>query len=160
MPVPAKSQDIAFEEFLKELPADYHEMAYEFKAFTRSRKIKTPAQLLQVVMLYCGLDNALRETAGVFTLQDERITDTAIHKRLKACESWLKARLTKLLSTVKIPSSSQRISVVYGSSIQGPGAKGTDFRLHLALALVSMMLHEVHATGADQGESLRRCGTG
>ncbi|WP_340121003.1 hypothetical protein [Methylobacter svalbardensis] len=94
----------------------------------------------------------------MFTLQDERITDTATHKRLKACESWLKARLTKLLSTVKIPSSSQRISVVYGSFIQGPGAKGTDFRLHLALALVSMTLHEVHATGADQGESLRRCG--
>ena len=54
--VPTKSEDIAFEEFLKELPADYFEMAYEFKAFTRSRKIKTPGQLLQVVRLYWGLD--------------------------------------------------------------------------------------------------------
>lgn len=95
MVVPPKSEDIAFEEFLKELPADYSEMAYEFKAFTRSRKIKTPAQLLQVVMLYCGLDHVLRETAGVFTLQEDRITDTAIHKRLnlkravKTCEKLL-----------------------------------------------------------------------
>jgi hypothetical protein len=103
MIVPPKSQDIAFDEFLKELPAEYHEMAYEFKAFTRSRKIKTPAQLLQVVMLYCGLDHVLRETAGVFTLQEERITDTAVHRRLKACEPWLKALLTKLLPTVKKP---------------------------------------------------------
>ena len=86
MIIPPKSEDITFEEFLKELPADYSEIAYEFKAFTRSRKIKTPAQLLQVVMLYCGLDHVLRETAGVFTLQEDRITDTAIHKRLKACE--------------------------------------------------------------------------
>jgi hypothetical protein len=31
MIVPPKSEDIAFEEFLKELPADYSEMAYEFK---------------------------------------------------------------------------------------------------------------------------------
>jgi hypothetical protein len=46
MVVPPKSQDITFEEFLKELPAEYHEMAYEFKAFTRGRKIKTPTQLL------------------------------------------------------------------------------------------------------------------
>jgi len=62
MVVPTKFEDIAFEEFLKELPADYYsEMAYEFKAFTRSRKIKTPAQLLQVVMLYCGLDYVLRD---------------------------------------------------------------------------------------------------
>ncbi|MFZ2450731.1 MAG: hypothetical protein WAW36_09460, partial [Methylovulum miyakonense] len=91
MVVPSISQDIRFEEFMNELPADYHEMAYEFQAFTRGRKIKTPARLLQVVRLYCGLGNVLRETAGVFTLQEERITDTAIHKRLKACEPWLKA---------------------------------------------------------------------
>lgn len=158
MVVPPKSQDITFEGFLKELPAEYHEMAYEFKAFTRGRKIKTPAQLLQVVMLYCGLDNALRETAGVFTLQEERITDTAVHKRLKACEPWLKALLMKLLPTAKSVSTSLRLLVVDGSSLQGPGAKGTDFRLHLALDLVSMTLHEVHATGADQGESLSRYG--
>ena len=97
MAIPTKPEDIAFEEFLKELPADYYEMAYEFNAFTRSRKIKTPAQLLQVVMLYCGLDHVLRETAGVFMLQENRITDTAIHKRLKACDPWLKALLTKML---------------------------------------------------------------
>lgn len=158
MVIPPKSQDITFEEFLKELPDEYHEMAYDFKAFTRSRKIKTPAQLLQVVMLYCGLDNVLRETAGVFTLHEERITDTAVHKRLKACEPWLKALLMKLLPSVNSSSTLLRLLVVDGSSLQGPGAKGTDYRLHLALDLVSMSLHEVHATGADQGESLSRYG--
>ena len=158
MVVPSKSQDITFEEFLKALPAEYHEMAYEFKAFTRNRKVKTPAHLLQVVMLYCGLDNVLRETAGVFTLQEERITDTAVHKRLKACEPWLKALLMKLLPAVKSASTSLRLLVVDGSSLQGPGAKGTDYRLHLALDLVSMTLHEVHVTGAGQGESLSRYG--
>ncbi|MDD5321977.1 MAG: hypothetical protein PHD43_15480 [Methylococcales bacterium] len=71
-------QDNVFEEFLKELPAEYHKMAYEFKAFTRSRNFKTPAQLLQN------------------------------------------------------PSALLRILVVDGSSLQGPGAKGTGYRLHLA----------------------------
>lgn len=156
MVIPAESPDITFEEFLKELPTEYRDMAYEFKAFTRSRKIKTPAQLLQVVMLYCGLDHVLRETAGVFTLQEERITDTAIHKRLKACAPWLKALLMKLLPAVKSSAPSLRLLVVDGSSLQGPGATGTDYRLHLALDLVSMTLHEVHVTGADQGESLSR----
>lgn len=154
MLIPPKSQDISFEEFLRELPADYHEMAYEFKAFTRSRKIKSPAQLLQVVMIYCGLDNILRETAGVFTLQEERITDTAIHKRLKACEPWLKVLLMNLLPAAKSVSTSLRLLVVDGSSLQGPGTKGSDYRLHLALDLVSMSLHEIQVTGADKGESL------
>jgi len=72
-------------------------MAYEFKAFTRGRKIKTPAHLLQVVMLYCGLDQALRTCAGSFSLLEERITDTAIHKRLRACGPWLKALLQAML---------------------------------------------------------------
>lgn len=156
MVIPPTSQDIRFEEFVNELPADYHEMAYEFQAFTRGRKIKTPTQLLQVVMLYCGLDNVLRETAGVFTLQEERITDTAVHKRLKACGPWLKALLSKMLPAVKNPSGPFRLLVVDGSSLQGPGAKGTDYRLHLALDLVAMTLHEVQVTGVDQGESLGR----
>ncbi len=54
--------------------------------------------------------------------------------------------------------SSLRLLVVDGSSLQGSGAKGADYRLHLALDLVSMTLHEVQVTGADQGESLSRYG--
>jgi hypothetical protein len=72
------------------------ELALEFKAFGRSRKIKTPEQLMQVVMGYCGIDAVLRETAGNFTLLEERISDTALHKRLKACVPWVKALLSRM----------------------------------------------------------------
>lgn len=153
MKVPARPLEIEFEQFLKELPLDYHEMADEFRAFTRSRKIKTPAQLLQIVMLYCGTDKVLRETAGVFTLLEERVTDTAIHKRLKACAPWVKALLKRMLPCEPLYPEALRILVVDGSSIQGPGAKGTDFRLHLALDLTTLTLHEIQVTSAKQGEN-------
>ena len=52
--------DIQFEVFVQELPADYQAMAYEFKAFCRSRKVQSVYGLLQLVMLYCGLDFSLR----------------------------------------------------------------------------------------------------
>lgn len=42
MVVSPHSQSVTFEAFLKKLPTEYHKMAYEFKAFTRSRKAKTP----------------------------------------------------------------------------------------------------------------------
>jgi hypothetical protein len=46
MSLPFENPDTTFDSFLQELPADYHERAIEFKAFTRSRKIKTPTHLM------------------------------------------------------------------------------------------------------------------
>ncbi len=56
MSLAVNDPEILFESFLQELPSDYQELAIEFKAFSRARKIKTPAQLMQVVMCYCGID--------------------------------------------------------------------------------------------------------
>ncbi len=44
MDLPFSNFDTRFENFLQELPEDYRELAVEFKAFCRSRKIKTPDQ--------------------------------------------------------------------------------------------------------------------
>ena len=46
---PLESDETTFAEFLQELPADFRELAVEFKAFCRARQIKTPEQLPQVV---------------------------------------------------------------------------------------------------------------
>lgn len=157
MSLPFGHVDTTFERFLQELPEDFRELAIEFKAFTRSRKIKTPEQLLQVVLNYCGIDQVLRETAGNFTLLEERITDTAIQKRLKACVPWVKALLGRLLGAAAVPllEGHLRFVVVDGSTVQGPGAKGTEYRLHLAVDLVRLQLISVKVTDAHAGESLR-----
>ena len=158
MSLPFGSVDTTFERFLQELPADFRELAIEFKAFTRSRKIKTPEQLLQVVLNYCGIDRVLRETAGSFTLLEERITDTAIQKRLKACAPWVKALLGRMWGAAAAPlmEGHLRFVVVDGSTVQGPGAKGTEYRLHLAVDLVRLHLLYVKVTDAGAGEA---CGT-
>ena len=72
----------AFAEFVQELPADYQEMAYEFKAFCRVRKVKSVFQLLQLVMSYCGLDFSLRSCAGQFSYMQGYLSDTAVKKDL------------------------------------------------------------------------------
>lgn len=156
MSLPFGSVDTTFERFLQELPADYRELAVEFKAFCRSRKIKTPEQLLQVVLGYCGIDQVLRETAGTLTLLEERISDTAIQKRLKACGPWVKALLSRLLGAAAAPliEGHLRFVVIDGSTVQGPGAKGTWYRLHLAVDLVKLHLLYVKVTDAHEGESL------
>jgi len=156
MSLPFGHPDTTFESFLQELPADYWELAIEFKAFTRSRKIKTPAQLLQVVMSYCGLDAVLREAAGQFTLLEERLSDTAIHKRLKACVPWVKALLGRLMGEAAQPllAGHLRFVIVDGSTVQGPGATGTQYRLHLALDLVRLEWAYSLVTDEPTGERL------
>ncbi len=60
--------DNTFAEILQDLPSELTDLAKECGAFCRERKIKNVPQLLQVVLLYAGLDFSLRETAGVLTL--------------------------------------------------------------------------------------------
>jgi Transposase DDE domain len=156
MSLPFGNLDTTFESFLQELPEDYRELAIQFKAFCRSRKIKTPEQLMQVVMGYCGIDEVLRETAGNFTLLEERISDTAIHKRLKACVPWVKALLSRMMGDAAKPliEGHLRFLIVDGSTVQGPGAKGTEYRLHIAMDLVRLHLVHVKVTDEHEGEHL------
>jgi hypothetical protein len=77
------------------------------------------------------LGHALHGVADDFTLLEERIPDTVIKKRLEACGPWLKTLLQQMLPETKDRPEQIRILVVDGSSLQGPGTKGTDFRLHL-----------------------------
>ena len=100
---PLPNPDTALERFLQGLPEDSWDRAIEFKAFSRSRTIKTPAQWLQVVRCDCGLDQVLRETAGTVTLLEERLSDTAIHKRLRACWPWVNALLERMLGADAAP---------------------------------------------------------
>jgi hypothetical protein len=131
MSLPFGSDETTFDEFLQELPADFRELAVEFKAFCRARKIKSPEQLLRVVMSYCGLDAVLREVAGDFTLLEERISDTAIHRRLQACGPWVKALLGRMMGEAAQPLLAGRLRflIVDGTTVQNPGATGTEYRL-------------------------------
>jgi len=154
-PLP-ETVDIAFEQFVQALPAGYAEMAHEFGAFARGRKIKNPLELLQVVLLYCGVDLSLRGTAGVVTLVQDRISDTAIHKRLRACGPWLKVMCQQLhvQRTEGLKEGHLRFLLVDGSTVQVPGADGISYRVHLALDLLTLELVTVKVSGAHKGEGL------
>jgi hypothetical protein len=157
MQKPSRDGDTMFEEILQELPSELEPMAREFKAFTRMRKVESPQQLLRIALLYCGLDKSLRETAGEFSLLQQRITDEAVSQRLNACLPWIKALLIKMLDGNKLPvlEAARRWLVVDGSSIQGPGAKGTDYRLHLCLELSTLQFIEIKITDKHTSEGMR-----
>jgi hypothetical protein len=75
---------------------------------------------------YCGIDQGLREVAGHITLWEERLSDTASHRRRKACLPGVKALLERMMGAAAGPwiHSPLRFGVIEGSTVQGPGAKG------------------------------------
>jgi Transposase DDE domain len=157
MQLPLTDPDTLFEELLQDLPPETVQMARAFKAFVRAKKVKTPAQLLRVVFLYCGLDKSLREVAGTFTALYESMTDQAVAERLRACGPWVKAMLRRMLplSAVDTLPQGRRFVVIDASSIQAPGATGTDHRLHIAMDLVSLQFLEVFVSDVHTGETLK-----
>jgi hypothetical protein len=157
MQLPLTDPDTLFEKLLQDLPSETVQMARAFKAFVRAKKVKTPAQLLRVVFLYCGLDKPLREVAGTFTALYESITDQAVAERLRACGPWVKAMLRQMFPMAAVESlpSGRRFVVIDASSIQAPGATGTDHRLHIAMDLVSLQFLEVLVSDVHTGETLK-----
>src|SRR5262247_4781671 len=157
MQLPLTDPDTLFEKLLQDLPSETVQMARTCKAFVRAKKVKTPAQLLRMVFLYCGLDKPLREVAGTFTALYESITDQSVAERLRACGPWVKAMLRRMLPLSAVDSLPQgrRCVVIDASSMQAPGATGTDHRLHIALDLWSLQFLEVVVSDGHTGETLQ-----
>ena len=162
MQLPLTDPDTLFEELLQDLPSETVQMARTFKAFVRAKKVKTPAQLLRVVFLYCGLDKPLREVAGTFTALYESITDQAVAERLRACGPWVKAMLRRMLpmAAVETLPTGRRFVVIDASTIQAPGATGTDHRLHIAMDLMTLQFVEVLVSDVHTGETLKHFALG
>lgn len=148
--------DISFERLVQLLPVHYAALAHKHGAFRRARQIKHPQQLLQLLLGYCGLDQSLRECAGQMTLQGGRLSDTAVRKRLTGCLSWVKAMLGALIEAEaeELMVGGLRLVVVDSSTIQGPGARETWYRLHLALDLVRLQILNATITDKHAGDEL------
>jgi hypothetical protein len=150
--------DNTFEELLQDLPSELTDLAKECGAFCRERKIKNVPQLLQVVLLYCGLDFSLRETAGVLTLLGTTISDQAVKERLDGCRLWLSLVLRKMLPSLPLEMEARigrRWLLIDGSTVQVPGATGTSYRIHLSWDWVRQEIVEIKITDAKTGESLK-----
>jgi len=89
---------------------------------------------------------------------EERISDTAIHNRLKACVPWVKAVPTGMMGEAVKPlrEGRLRILVVDGSSVQDPGATETWYRLHIAMDRVRLHISPGVVTDEHAAEARRR----
>ena len=160
MRLPAPDPDTIFAQLLQDLPPQLEEKAREFKAFTRARKIKSPAQLLRAVLLYAGLDYSEREVAANLLLSDaslSSLSDQSVRERLQASQAWVKSLLPQMISQQPLPQlpAGLRLLVIDASTVTAPGAQRATFRLHIVMDLVSLQLVALKITDYKTGETLR-----
>ena len=152
--------DEEWETFLALIRTDLEQSAHETKALQRRREIKCAEDLLRLVLAYSVCDWSLRLVGlWAYLLGIGFLSDVAVMKRLQKTQMWLKYLIQVMLAARRIrleAAYAVRIRVVDGSSITGPGSRGTDYRLHLSLDLGSGYIDGVSVTDVHSGETLTR----
>ena len=140
------------------LPDDLQKSCREKLAMTRQRQILSASDLLRLCMAYgfCGM--SLRQTAAwATTVGLAQISNVAVLKRVSKSADWLGCLVAdKLFEKGNAVSLGDReIRIVDGSSLSGPGSKGTDWRVHLEIDPVRQNISHVEISGPGKGESFK-----
>ena len=153
-----------FKQLLELLPEGWEPKAKELGAFKRAREIKTPAELLRLILLYITEGKSLARTSALISLSGvAAISKIAVFKRLQKCGEWLKwicqhiCRKAGLLGE-KPKWLEEKNIILFDGSHEG---KNTDqgqyeyFMLHYSLELFTLSLREFKITDSKTGEKLR-----
>jgi hypothetical protein len=133
-------------------------LAYETGAFTRRRKIESPADLLRLILTWAVAEKSLMETAAMAAEVDlADVSDVALLRRFVRAETWLGALLGDVLiarnAAPRLPLS---IRLIDATSISSRGSKGTERRIHLSMDLGSNRTTAIEITDRRGAESLER----
>ncbi len=142
------------------LPQEWQTAARQLGAFRRARYIDNPSTLLRVLLFHAVAGSALRQTVALLRAAGvAELSQVALLKRLRSAGDWLAwiaAGLCQGLRERACLPGALRVRVVDRTTVQGPGSRSTQWRLHYALDLTSLHCDWQALTDAHGGESLER----
>jgi hypothetical protein len=123
-------------------------------------KITSAENLLRLILLHAGANLALRQTvAWTAASGGPDVSHVTLHKKMRLAAPYLRelvARLTRSAATTPERWAGYEVMLVDGSSFCGPGAEGTDARVHLQLRVVDLEIVDAVIEDRSVGESLKR----
>jgi hypothetical protein len=124
------------------LPTGWKEAAREKKAFRRARYTMAPGPLLRVLLFHAVNQGGLRETvaqaraSGIVSM-----SQVALLKRLRTSSDWLAwiglQVCNQFREQPRLPAG-LRPRAIDSTTVQGPASKGTEWRVHYALDLLTL----------------------
>ena len=149
-----------WEQIEEKLGLDLEWSAKETKALQRKREISSARDLLRLILFYASSDWSLKLVGAWAMLKGIGfLSDVAILKRLRSSKAWVGSLVCMLMqkrvsALKRLPG--VRLRVLDATTINVPGSKGIDWRLHLSFDLGNLCLDGLEITDRYGGESLAR----
>lgn len=146
------------------LPKGWRDLAKRTGAMRRARgEIRSPEVLLQVLLLHVATGLSLKQATARSKVQGlATISDVGLLKRLRSSEAWLRVLAQRMFETSRFARArtpalkGRRLRAVDATTIEEPGATGTDWRVHYSLGLPEMRCDFYELTDDKGGETYRR----
>lgn len=149
--------DPDWQRLLGKLPAGLDELAWKTGALMRRRVITSGQELLHLMLVYAIGCLSLRDAAAwaARTLKIS-VTGDALRYRFARALGFVQALVAQLLTERVHASPGATLRLVDGTGLNGPGSKGTDYRLHVTYSPVEGLTTGAELTGPEGGEGLHR----
>ena len=145
------------------LPAEFEQLATEHKQLNvqwTNGKIQTAAVLLRFIFLHVGADLPLRQTVALIAAGGgPQMSAVRLHYRMRRARPYLAALVARMLplgGPTPEHWGGYEMLCVDATAVSGPGAEGTDARLHAVLRLHDLAVVGAHVTTGAGGETLKR----
>lgn len=143
------------------LPSDWREQARQRGAIRAAKGITDPEVLLRLLLMHVATGLSLKSTVARAEEQGlARLSHVALSKRLSTAGPWLEY-LGQAMSEAaglrcRALKSGRRIRVVDATTIEEPGATGTDWRVHYSVTLPELACDFYALTPPSGAESFNR----
>lgn len=146
------------------LPDGWRELARETGAMRRARGgVKSPEILLQLLLLHVSTGLSLKQASARAQVQKlASVSDVALLKRLRSSESWLRELSRRMFEASRFACASKgspegrRLRAVDATTVEEPGATGTDWRVHYCISLPDLRCDFFELTDVRGGETYKR----
>lgn len=156
------SQD-SWAALLSLLPSDFEALAVELgllKTQWSNAKVGSAAELLRFILLHVGADLPLRQTVALVSESGgPNVSAVWLHHRMRKAQPYLAALVTRLMAINDATPEhwgGYEMVGVDATAVSGPGASGTDARLHAVIRLHDLAVVNAQVTNVTGGETLKR----
>lgn len=146
------------------LPPEYEKLADDYQQVETkfgNAKIRDADTLLRFVLLHVGADLPLRQTVAMMSeAGGPDLSPMRLHKKMARAAPYLRALVERMVEW-PVEGAPERwggyvFTAVDATVVCGPGATGTDARIHTKLRVADASLLAVEVTDEHGGETYRR----